>query len=219
MNPCIPSPCGPNSICTPAPNKDSPICACQPTFEGAPPNCRRECSTSEDCAADKACINYKCSDPCPGSCGLQAICTVRFHTVMCSCQDGYSGDPFTSCLPQIQQIETTDPCDQSPCGANSRCKVSRNGVAACICEPGYFGNPYESCRPECVLDNECSFNKACRNNKCEDPCPGVCGSTAICQVINHLPSCNCAPGYTGNPYQYCHIIINEPGNKKNYSSF
>lgn len=211
INPCLPNPCGPNSICTPAPNKDSPICACQSTFEGSPPNCRRECTASEDCSFDKACINYKCKDPCPGSCGSQAICSVRLHTVMCSCEEGYTGDPFISCVQKVHEVIPADPCDPSPCGPNSRCKISRSGVAACVCDEGYFGNPYEACRPECVLDNDCPFDKACRNNRCQDPCPGVCGTTATCQVINHLPSCNCAPGYTGNPYQYCHIVINEPG--------
>lgn len=210
-NPCVPSPCGPNSICNPTPNGNSYICTCQPTFEGTPPQCRRECTTSEDCPSNKACMNYKCNDPCPGSCGSNTQCVVRLHSPMCSCQDGYTGDPFTSCYLIPQAVEKLDPCNPTPCGANAQCKVSRNGAAACICEPGYFGNPYESCRPECVVNTDCPYNKACLRNKCEDPCPGVCGSTALCQVVNHIPSCNCAPGYTGNPYTYCHIIINEPG--------
>lgn len=155
-------------------------------------------------------MNYKCNDPCPGSCGRNTQCAVRLHSPMCSCQEGYTGDPFTSCYLIPQAIEKLDPCNPTPCGANAQCKVSRNGAAACICEPGYFGNPYESCRPECVVNTDCPYNKACLRNKCEDPCPGVCGSTALCQVINHIPSCSCSPGYTGNPYSYCHIIINEP---------
>lgn len=214
-NPCVPSPCGPNGLCTVAPSTNSPICSCQPTFEGNPPNCRRECTTSDECSSDKACINYKCKDPCPGSCGSNTQCVVRLHSPMCSCQEGYTGDPFTSCYLVPQSIEPADPCNPTPCGANARCKVSKYGAAACICEPGYFGNPYETCRPECIVDTDCPYNKGCLRNKCEDPCPGVCGSTAICQVINHVPSCSCAPGYTGNPYQYCHIIIDVPGEFKN----
>lgn len=215
-NPCIPSPCGPNGLCTIAPGSNSSVCSCQPTFEGNPPNCRRECTTNDECPSDKACINYKCKDPCPGSCGSNTQCVVRLHSPMCSCQEGYVGDPFTSCHLVPQSIEPVDPCNPTPCGTNARCQVSRNGAAACICELGYFGNPYEICRPECVVNTDCPYNKACRRNKCEDPCPGACGSTALCQVINHVPSCSCAPGYTGNPYQYCHIIINEPSEYHDY---
>lgn len=44
---------------------------------------------------------------------------------------------------------------------------------------------------------------ACVQNKCKDPCPGVCAPNAMCQVVNHLPSCNCPPGLTGNAYVNC----------------
>lgn len=208
-NPCIPSSCGPNSLCTVS-SSNSPICSCQPSFEGSPPQCRRECTSNDECASNKACINYKCKDPCPGSCGVNTLCSVHLHSPMCSCQNGYTGDPFTSCHQMPQSITPVDPCNPSPCGANARCKVSTNGAGACICDLGYFGNPYEACRPECTVNTDCPYNKACLRNKCQDPCPGVCGSTAICQVINHVPTCSCAVGYTGNPYSYCHIIINEP---------
>lgn len=206
-NPCVPSPCGPNSICKP--NGNSYICTCLPSFEGSPPSCRRECTTNNDCPSDRACINNKCKDPCPGSCGSNTVCAVRLHTPMCSCQDGYIGDPFTQCY-NVPVSEQIDPCNPTPCGTNARCHVSRN-AGACICEPGYFGNPYEFCRPECAVNSDCPYNKACLKNKCVDPCPGVCGPTAICQVVNHVPTCTCASGYTGNPYGYCHIIIHEAG--------
>lgn len=209
-NPCMPSPCGPNSICTPTAGTAGYACTCQPTFEGTPPLCNRECTTNDDCSMEKACINYKCKDPCPGSCGINTVCVVRLHSPMCSCEEGYSGDPFTSCI--IKPVATpVDPCDPTPCGSNAQCKVSRNNAAACICESGYFGNPYESCRPECVVHTDCAYNQACLKNKCVDPCPGTCGVSAVCQVINHVPSCSCTTGYTGNPYAYCHIVIAQPG--------
>lgn len=53
---------------------------------------------SSECTQDKACINQKCSDPCPGTCGLQARCQVVNHNPICSCSPGYTGDPFTRCL-------------------------------------------------------------------------------------------------------------------------
>lgn len=66
------------------------------------------------------------------------------------------------------------------------------------------------------------MDKACINHKCKDPCPGVCGTSkynwalafskklyycyisllkfcvvfvdAICNVVNHLPTCVCDRG-------------------------
>lgn len=98
-----------------------------------------------------------------------------------------------------------DPCNPSPCGGNAVCK-ERNGVGSCSCLSEYFGDPYTGCRPECVQNSECDRSRACINNKCKDPCPGVCGINAECIVQNHSPSCNCRTGYTGNPADVCRII-------------
>lgn len=45
----------------------------------------------------------KCKDPCPGSCGQNAVCTVFNHFPACTCTQGYTGDPFTRCV-VIEQI-------------------------------------------------------------------------------------------------------------------
>jgi hypothetical protein len=104
----------------------------------------------------------------------------------------------------IAPAEHLSPCSPSPCGANAQCR-EQNGAGACTCLQDYIGNPYEGCRPECVLNSDCPYNKACIKNKCQDPCPGTCGQNAICQVVNHLPSCTCNPGYTGDPFRYCNL--------------
>lgn len=63
-----------------------------------PPNCRPECSVSSECSQDKACVNQKCIDPCPGTCGSNARCNVLNHSPICSCPSGYTGDPFVQCI-------------------------------------------------------------------------------------------------------------------------
>lgn len=103
----------------------------------------------------------------------------------------------------------TSPCTPSPCGSNAICK-EQNGVGSCACLPEYIGNPYEGCRPECTISSDCSSNLACIRNKCQNPCPGTCGQDAICQVINHSPTCTCIPGFTGDPFRYCQLM-REPG--------
>lgn len=62
-----------------------------------PPQCRPECVISSECPQDKACVKQKCIDPCPGTCGENAICKVVNHNPICSCRKGFSGDPFTRC--------------------------------------------------------------------------------------------------------------------------
>lgn len=94
-NPCQPSPCGPNSICREV--NSHAVCSCQPNFRGSPPNCRPECVVSSECTQDKACVNQRCIDPCPGTCGVNAKCQVVNHSPICSCAKGYTGDPFVRC--------------------------------------------------------------------------------------------------------------------------
>lgn len=96
-----------------------------------------------------------------------------------------------------------NPCVPSPCGPNSQCQV-KGDTPSCSCLPEFIGSP-PNCRPECITNSECSYNKACINMKCKDPCPGSCAVNAICQVISHAPTCHCQPGYVGNPFTYCSI--------------
>lgn len=222
VNPCVPSPCGPYSECRNV--GGSPSCSCLATYTGAPPNCRPECTINAECVSNLACMREKCRDPCPGSCGIGADCSVINHTPICVCPAGYTGDPFTSCRPKptrkgsynsavltfipkfplaVEPVKT-DPCNPSPCGPNAQCRAGE-----CTCLPEYQGDPYRGCRPECVLSSDCVRDKACIRNKCSDPCPGTCGQNAQCSVINHIPMCSCSDGFTGNAFVLCSRIQGE----------
>lgn len=204
-NPCQPSPCGANSQCRVT--GDSPSCSCLAEFIGTPPNCRPECVSNSECANQLACMNQKCRNPCEGICGLNAECRVISHTPNCVCIDGYVGNAFAQCEAKTQIVipqERPTPCVPSPCGANAQCR-EQNGAGSCSCIADYIGNPYEGCRPECILNSDCPSNQACIQNKCKDPCPGTCGQNAECHVLNHLPSCTCRSGFTGDPFSYCHV--------------
>lgn len=145
----------------------------------------------------------KCVNPCEGVCGINAECKVVSHSPICLCAHGYVGDPFFGCTREVAYAEAiATPCSPSPCGSNAICK-ERNNAGSCSCIEDYIGNPYEGCRPECLINTDCQSNKACINNKCKDPCPGSCGTNAVCQVVNHLPLCTCLLGYTGDPFKYC----------------
>lgn len=214
-NTCLPTPCGPYSQCQ-VDDRGSPSCTCLPDFIGLPPQCRPQCISNSECPSNEACINQQCRDPCPNLCGLNAECRVFTHTPMCLCPNRFTGDPFTLCNPiETTVIEKRRPCQPSPCGVNTKCEES-DGVGSCQCLPDYFGNPYEGCRPECIVNTDCPSNLACRNQKCIDPCPGVCGENTECQVINHLASCSCLPGYSGDPYVNCRLIRQQ---RKHYIHF
>jgi hypothetical protein len=94
-NPCIPTPCGPNSQCREL--NGQAVCSCVQNYIGRPPNCRPECMINSECPSNLACINERCKDPCPGSCGFNTVCSVIKHSPVCSCSPGYTGDPFSGC--------------------------------------------------------------------------------------------------------------------------
>lgn len=96
-NPCVPSPCGANSECRVV--DERPICSCLTGMLGAPPNCRPECLIHQDCPTHLACVRNKCRDPCTGSCGFNARCTVHNHQPVCTCNPNFEGDPFSGCSP------------------------------------------------------------------------------------------------------------------------
>lgn len=114
-------------------------------------------------------------------------------------------NPVLTCFCKLFSVIEPErtPCSPSPCGVNAICK-ERNGAGACSCVPDFHGDPYVECRPECVMNSECPKNRACKNTKCVDPCPGTCGFNAQCHVFNHAPTCTCIQGYTGNPATICH---------------
>lgn len=102
INPCKPSPCGPYSQCREQNNHA--VCSCLNNHIGTPPSCRPECTSSSECSQNLACINQKCVDPCPGTCGFNSRCLVTNHNPICSCSPGFVGDPFVGCSPEQSKL-------------------------------------------------------------------------------------------------------------------
>lgn len=104
--PCTPSPCGINAVCKERNGAGS--CSCIPEYHGDPYyECRPECVMNSDCLRTLACINNKCVDPCPGTCGLNAECRIVNHSPSCSCIPGYVGDPLNACRTPPPQPPTS----------------------------------------------------------------------------------------------------------------
>lgn len=73
-------------------------CRCVPEYFGDPyVECRPECVSNSECPSNRACINNICCDPCPGTCGELGFCNVVNHAPICSCPEGYIGNPLVAC--------------------------------------------------------------------------------------------------------------------------
>ena len=122
------------------------MCKCNKPYQGDPTvECKPECVLSYDCAPSLACIGQKCLSPCPGTCGINAQCTVVNHQPVCKCDEGYLGDPFVQCSLDplgLNPPEPVDPCTPSPCGPNAECQVS-GARPVCTCLPGENDNQGE----------------------------------------------------------------------------
>ena len=59
------------------------------------------CSSDEECASSQACRNRACVNPCSvdNPCGSSADCTVDNHRANCKCPPGFTGDPYSRCVP------------------------------------------------------------------------------------------------------------------------
>lgn len=53
------------------------------------------CTADNDCPTNETCINRMCRNPC--NCGTNAQCFVQNHRPICSCEEGYEGNPNIAC--------------------------------------------------------------------------------------------------------------------------
>lgn len=87
---------------------------------------------------------------------------------MCSCQPGYTGDPYVGC-------NLIDFCMESPCSPGAQCDNAR-GSYKCICPIGTVGDPYkDGCRApvECKTDNDCPTAAKCVQDNGVPKCKGM----------------------------------------------
>ena len=211
---CNPNPCGVNAECLLA--RGRVVCTCISGFTGDPfVQCRRVIGGLDPCN--------------PSPCGQYGDCVVRNGLAACTCRPGYQGKPphctsatsrcyiHQDCQPNEMciQRQCTSSCNNHRCGRNAQCQVV-NRTPVCSCPPGFLGDGYKDCvqdrftapyeeleerlRPECINDGECPRFLACIHQKCQNPCPSVCGpSVENCYVNDHKAVCNgirinCPPG-------------------------
>lgn len=70
----------------------------------------------------------------------------------------------------------------------------------------FYGiNIYKNLTAACILDTECDTQEVCQGGQCINPCvlPQTCGMNAKCHIANHLRTCSCPAGFTGNADVEC----------------
>ncbi len=100
VDPCPLERCGVNALCS-AKNHRA-VCSCPPGYRPDPDpyiRCKQyECLTDPECPTTLTCQNEQCVDPC--KCARNADCSARNHRGICTCQPGFTGDPYgVACVP------------------------------------------------------------------------------------------------------------------------
>lgn len=187
VDPC-PGVCGYGAQCQTV--NHNPICSCPNSMVGNP---------FVECHAPPQPI-----DPCnPSPCRSNGICQVINGAATCTYPECVTNEDCSRNRACINQ-KCRDPCINA-CGVNAICNAI-NHKAVCTCPTGYYGSPFNQClpqmeeipapRPECTTDAECSNDKACVNQACQNPCElsNICGTNARCHVQLHRPLCVCNEG-------------------------
>ncbi|XP_043214270.1 neurogenic locus notch homolog protein 1-like isoform X1 [Amphibalanus amphitrite] len=192
VDPCVPSPCGPNTECS-IDNRGIGVCRCLPGYFPKPDTitgCGPQCTSASECGSGYNCVNNKCVRSGASVTGIRGTSQTihRTKTVV-------SRNPAAA---------SADPCSLGLCGLNANCD-NVGGRAVCSCPAGYSGNPLVQCnKGECTEDSQCGASLACIGVNCVDPCAEVqCGLNANCKVIQHRAICSCPRGYSGDPFVSC----------------
>ncbi|XP_039291961.1 keratin-associated protein 5-1, partial [Nilaparvata lugens] len=192
--------CGVNAECYA--RNHIPVCTCPARYTGDPLVSCRQRDPEELCH--------------PSPCGANTQCKVVNDRPVCTCLPGYFGSPLQGCRHECDSdadcgpsqacsnFKCTSPCASGACAPTANCEV-RNHRAICSCPPGYFGDPFVSCSAECVVHEDCPYNKPmCSASRCVNPCAGQCGQNADCNVRDRTRAiCSCPKDMTGDPFVYC----------------
>ncbi|XP_037076509.1 neurogenic locus notch homolog protein 1-like isoform X2 [Pollicipes pollicipes] len=172
------------------------------------------------------------ADPCSlGLCGTNANCNNVNGRAVCSCPDGYEGNPLTACTRgECSQdsecppglacvgVSCVDPCSRNVCGSAADCQVV-NHRAICSCPVGYVGDPFVSCRYRSAGADQTAGGGGVartgghstgsrvvvdRGTRYQDACsPSPCGTNTNCKVRGGRAICSCIANYIGDPLTGC----------------
>ena len=229
QDPCASDPCGKDQLCSIIDSSPLRTIICQcPSDSFLDQNSRciqavvtdqslvAGCTTDDMCPSNQACRNGLCENPC--DCGPNADCRIVQHRPVCTCREGFTGDPSAICYQAGCTVDEECPgthacvngncepvCTFTTCLSGAVCKgVLHKPV--CDCPPGMRGNPATGCIAiGCANDNECLPEQACFNTICTPACsiPDICDPSQECKPFNHTAECICPPGFEGTTGTAC----------------
>lgn len=96
----------------------------------------------------------------PSPCGPNTNCQELGGRAVCSCIEGFFGDPQSGCKPECvlnsdcpQHLACFDGKCHNPCGTGGLCGLNaictvRDHTAVCECPPNYTGYAFVQCIPK-----------------------------------------------------------------------
>lgn len=195
LDPCMDSPCGPNTICTVSNHRAS--CTCLQGMVASPTakiGCVRtpaiSCTENRGCPSDFACFGEMCRPVCANDAGClnNERCEAGACKPLCrrddDCRNGEvcqglicvsgcrsdSGCPGSlSCVNQ----QCIDPClSPTACGTNAECACVDH-KKQCSCPAPLVGDANVGCRfvpTVCDSHNDCPTGHSCYGNVCQATC-------------------------------------------------
>ncbi len=142
-----------------------------------------ECQSNNDCPYDRYCDRptAQCVPVCQTRvCGRLASCQAVSHNAVCSCLEGYTGNPREQCY---------------------QCESIIFKYSFIIKWNLIWKFPMENTVAGCRSNSDCPSKEACINGQCTNPCR--CGVGAICEIRDHNAICKCPSGTIGNPQTGC----------------
>ena len=176
---CKPDSCNGNGNCSVVGGEIE--CACDDGYAGD--DCS-ECADgyypeSGNCVEAVSCT----PDPCNGG----GECVESDNSIVCVCDDEYSGEWCGNCADGYLRSNVDDKCKPDcetgniTCTGNMVCKINADtNEAGCDCKDGYFGTNCLQCDPDIF-----------------------CSSKGTCYVSNNIATCECNTGYGGVDCSTC----------------
>jgi hypothetical protein len=190
---CLPNTCDQHGTCDDSSGQI--ICTCDTGYTG--PHCDLCASGYHPDNLGNCVVNESCR---PETCNHHGDCDDSDGEILCTCDEGYTGDYCSWCADGYHDDGTgqclpDEDCDPAICNYHGSCEEIA-GQVVCHCDQGYAGIHCELCAPGYHLEgDECYLDEHCLDN--------TCNHHGDCDDSSGQPVCDCDLTYTGPNCEEC----------------